>query len=119
MSPKRGDRASVPPPDDEWDVRFGTTEAAVGWEELCRFAVANTRRCLESLRADPRSTADHDRQHRLRGDLASHRQKGHRPLTLLEADGAAVGGGVVTAQVEGQAMLPAVGGGAARRRAGG
>lgn len=76
MSPKRGDRATVPPPDDQWDVRFGTTEAAVGWEELCRLAVANTRRCLEILRTDPRSGTGHDRQHRLRGDLGNHRHNG-------------------------------------------
>jgi hypothetical protein len=76
LSPKRGDRASVPPPDDEWDVRFGTGEAARGWEELCRLALANTRRCLDMLRSDPRSRSNHDRQHPLRGDLATHRHNG-------------------------------------------
>ncbi len=76
MSPRRGDRVTVPPPEGQWDVRFGTSDAAVGWEELCRHALANTRRCLEILRADPRSGADHDRQHRLRGDLATHRHNG-------------------------------------------
>lgn len=76
MSPKRGDRVTVPPPDDEWDIRFGTSDAAKGWEELCRHALANTRRCLDALRADPRSRTDHERQHRLRGDLATHRHNG-------------------------------------------
>jgi hypothetical protein len=76
VSPKRGDRVTVPPGDDEWDVRFGTTEAATGWDELCRLAVANTRRCLENLRRDPRSGAGYDRQHRLRGDLSVHRHNG-------------------------------------------
>ena len=66
MSPRRGDRVTVPPPGGQWDVRFGTSDAAAGWEELCRHALANTRRCLEILRVDPRSGADHDRQHRLR-----------------------------------------------------
>jgi hypothetical protein len=47
MSPKRGDRVTVPPPDGERDVRFGSSEAARGWEELCRLALASTRRCLE------------------------------------------------------------------------
>jgi hypothetical protein len=70
VSPKRGDRVTVPPPDNEWDVRFGTSEAVRGWEELCRLALANTRRCLETLRAEPRSRVNHDRQHGLRGDLA-------------------------------------------------
>jgi hypothetical protein len=67
---------TVPPPDDEWDVRFGTSNAVRGWEELCRLALANTRRCLETLRCDPRSHGNHDRQHRLRGDLATHRHNG-------------------------------------------
>jgi hypothetical protein len=39
-------------------VRFGTGDAADGWEELCRHALANTRRCLQTLRADPRSGRD-------------------------------------------------------------
>ena len=77
MSPRRGDRATLPPPEDQWDVRFGTSDAAVGWEELCRHALSNTRRCLEILRSDRRSGADHDREHRLRGDLARHRRNGH------------------------------------------
>jgi hypothetical protein len=76
VSPRRGDRVTVPPPQEQWDVRFGTGDAADGWEELCRHALANTRRCLETLRADPRSGAGHDRQHRLRGDLATHRHNG-------------------------------------------
>jgi hypothetical protein len=64
VSPRRGDRVTVPPPQEQWDVRFGTGDAADGWEELCRHALANTRRCLETLRADPRSgAAGHDRQH--------------------------------------------------------
>jgi len=78
VSPSRGDRVTVPPPEDQWDVRFGTGEAVVGWEELCRHALANTRRCLETLRTDPRSGAGHDRQHRLRGDLATHRHNGRQ-----------------------------------------
>jgi hypothetical protein len=57
-------------------VRFGTNEAAVGWEELCRHALGNATHCLETLRLDPRSGAGHDRQHRLRGDLATHRHNG-------------------------------------------
>lgn len=40
------------------------------------YALSNTRRYLETLRADPRSGAGHDRQHRLRGDLATHQHNG-------------------------------------------
>jgi hypothetical protein len=67
MSPRRGDRVTVPPRPEHWDVRFGTSDAVTGWEELCRHALSNTTRCLEMLRLDPRSGAGHDRQHRLRG----------------------------------------------------
>ncbi len=76
MSPRRGDRVTVPPPGDQWDVRFAASDAATGWEELSLHALASTRRCLDLLRADPRSGAGHDRQHRLRGDLAVHRHNG-------------------------------------------
>jgi hypothetical protein len=78
VSPSRGDRVTVPPPGDQWDVRFGTSDAVVGWEELCRHALANTRRCLETLRTDPRSGTGHDRQHRLRGNLATHQHNGRQ-----------------------------------------
>lgn len=63
MSPRRGDRVTVPPPECQWDVRFATSEAATGWEELCRHAVANARRCLEILLvyASPRHPKDTDR----------------------------------------------------------
>jgi hypothetical protein len=57
-------------------VRFGTSQAARGWEELCRLALANTRRCLETLRAEPRSQTNHQRQHRLSGNLSTHRHNG-------------------------------------------
>jgi hypothetical protein len=76
VSPKRGDRVTVPPPADQWDVRFGTTDAVRGWEELCRLALANTQRCLGMLRSDPRSRVNRERQHRLRGDLATHKHNG-------------------------------------------
>ena len=76
MSPRRGDRVTVPPPPGQWEVRFGTKEAVTGWEELCRHALANTRRCLEILQTEPRSRANPGRQHRLRGDLATHRHNG-------------------------------------------
>jgi hypothetical protein len=76
MTPKRGDRVSVPPPTGEWDVLFGTSEAIKGWAELCRVALPNTRRCLDILRADPVTREHPARQHRLRGDLATHRHNG-------------------------------------------
>jgi len=76
VSPKRGDRVSVPAPDSEWELRFATSDAVVGWEELCRAALANVRRCFEILRVNPRGGAGHDRQHRLFGDLGTHTHRG-------------------------------------------
>ena len=59
---------------DEMGVLRSRISGARLWvEELCRHALANTRRCLEILRSNPRSGANYDRQHRLRGDLATHR----------------------------------------------
>jgi hypothetical protein len=49
---------------------------ANGWEELCRHALANARHCLEILQATPRLATNPARQHRLRGELASHQHTG-------------------------------------------
>ncbi|MBQ1092173.1 hypothetical protein [Streptomyces sp. B93] len=68
MSPKKGDRVSVPPLSG-WNVVYGTTEAATGWEP-------NAHRCLEALRADPLSRANWNRQHQLRGRHATREWKG-------------------------------------------
>jgi len=99
VSPRRGDRVTVPPPGGQWEVRFGTSAAAAGWEELCRHALPNTRRCLEILRTAPRSGAGHDRQHRLRGDLATHRHNG-RDLEQWEYE--VTSGGRVRYVIDGQ-----------------
>ena len=71
MTPKRGDDVAAPPVGDEWRLRFATSEAAKGWGDLCAEAATNTRRCFEALRSDPLSRQNPDRQHRLRGRLAS------------------------------------------------
>jgi hypothetical protein len=71
VSPKRGDDVPPPPVGDEWRLRFATNEAAKGWIDLCTGATGNTRRCYEALRSDPLSMRDPDRQHRLRGRLAT------------------------------------------------
>ncbi|HEX6468566.1 MAG TPA: hypothetical protein VF069_05670 [Streptosporangiaceae bacterium] len=60
---------------DEWDVRFGTNEAAKGWEELCRQAAANTRLAFELMRSNPQPPED-KRHSRLRGDLATRSYNG-------------------------------------------
>ncbi|MFF7637261.1 hypothetical protein ACFZB9_29540 [Kitasatospora sp. NPDC008050] len=71
MSPKRGDDVPAPSIGTEWRLRFATNEAAKGWGELCNEAAGNARRCYEALRSDPLSPREPDRQHRLRGRLAT------------------------------------------------
>jgi hypothetical protein len=71
LSPKRGDDVAPPPINDEWRLTFATSEAATGWGDLCAVAAGNTRRCFDTLRTYPASMADPDRQHRLRGRLAT------------------------------------------------
>ncbi|MGW2558208.1 hypothetical protein ACWCXB_02975 [Streptomyces sp. NPDC001514] len=71
MTPKRGDDVAPPPVAEEWRLQFATNAAAKGWGELCSEAPGNTRRCFESLRSNPLSQVNPDRQHRLRGRLAT------------------------------------------------
>lgn len=75
MTPKRKDRVAPPPGQNEWDMRFGTTDAAKGWEELCRQAPHNLRRAWEALRTDP-CPAPTARQHQLKGSLATGTHEG-------------------------------------------
>ena len=78
MSPKRLDRVAPPPVEGEWEVRFGTSEAAKGWDELCAQASANTRKAFDLMRSRPRPPEDAT-HYRLRGQLAS-REFGGRTL---------------------------------------
>jgi hypothetical protein len=70
VSPKRLDRAAPPPVGGEWDVRFGTSEAAKGWDALCAHARANTRDAFELMRSGPRPPEDAT-HYRLRGELST------------------------------------------------
>ncbi len=70
MSPKRLDRVAPPSVGGEWDVRFGTAEAAKGWSELCTQFARNTREAFEQMRANPRPPRD-GTHYQLRGDLGS------------------------------------------------
>ena len=54
----------------EWDIRFGTSEAAKGWDELSTHTAGSTRRAFELMRANPRPPED-GTHYRLRGDLAT------------------------------------------------
>ncbi|MEH1055728.1 hypothetical protein V6U89_11015 [Micromonospora sp. CPCC 206171] len=76
MTPKRGDRAAPPALAGEYELRFAESAAADGWEQLARQAPANLRRAYDALRADPRSRTSPERQHRLKGSLATASWKG-------------------------------------------
>lgn len=89
MSPKRGDRAAPPPVDDEWDVRFATTQAASGWEDLCAQAPGNTRSAWDLMRTRP-GPPETPRHSQLRGKLATG-EYGGRTLDRWEIE--VTGGG--------------------------
>jgi hypothetical protein len=76
VSPTRGDRVAVPPGPEEWEIRFHTTEAAKGWEELCRRAPGNTRAAWLTMRRNPAPPAESPRHHRLKYELATGTIKG-------------------------------------------
>lgn len=71
MSPKRGDRVAPPAVGDEWEVRFATSEAAKGWEDLCRQAPENTAKAWHEMRTCPAPYAQTPRHERLKGAFAS------------------------------------------------
>jgi mRNA-degrading endonuclease RelE of RelBE toxin-antitoxin system len=75
MSPKRLDRVAPPSVGSEWEVRFGTSEAAKGWDELCARAREKTRTAYELMRSNPRPP-EVDSHHRLRGGLSTREMRG-------------------------------------------
>ncbi|GAA1675210.1 hypothetical protein ACFTSF_02275 [Kribbella sp. NPDC056951] len=71
MTPaKRGDRVAPPAGRDQWEVRFHTSQAAKGWEELCRQVPGNTARAWEEIRREPQPAVRTSRRLRLKGPLA-------------------------------------------------
>lgn len=65
--PKRKDRVAPPPAGDEWDVKYLTTEAVRGWEELCRLSPGPTKECWNVLRTSPDKSKNTSRHHPLKG----------------------------------------------------
>ena len=76
MSPRRGDLVAPPSTGTEYTIRFGNNDAAKGWDDLCRSAAGNVRRCFEALRDNPRPHPPTSRHHRLEGTLGSARHQG-------------------------------------------
>lgn len=71
MTPKRGDRATPPPPPGGYTLKFATGDAAKGWDELCRVAPANTRTAYQLLESNPCPDPATSRQHQLKGSLST------------------------------------------------
>jgi hypothetical protein len=49
MSPRRGERAAPPPVEGEYDLRFASSQAADGWEEIGRQVGGNLRRAFDAI----------------------------------------------------------------------
>ncbi len=87
MSPKKDERVAPPPVGDEWDVRFGTKEAAASWDELVRAAKGNARRAYDFMRTAPGQETG-TRHQRLKGSLATGMHRGRQlPQWQFEVTG--------------------------------
>lgn len=79
MSPaRRGDRTAPPARPGTYTLRFASSDAAKGWEELCREAPANTRTAFETIETNPCPVPATARHHQLRGSLATGAYGGRR-----------------------------------------
>jgi hypothetical protein len=78
VSPKRGERVAPPAGAHEWEVRFGNTTAAKGWESLCQQAPGNTRDAWHQMRTNPAPAPPTPRHHQLKGTLAAAEHGGKR-----------------------------------------
>ncbi|MGH3517397.1 MAG: hypothetical protein ACRDQ7_08275 [Haloechinothrix sp.] len=87
MSPKCNERVAPPPSGSEWDVRYSTTEAVKGWEELGNAAPGRTNEAWATMRTNPgpgpgKPTTRH---HQLRGDLSTGTHAGRElPMWQIE-----------------------------------
>ena len=68
MSKRKSD-AIRPPKEGEWRIRHATTDAAKGWDELCRQQPGPIATLYDKLTADPRAVDNRDKQGRLKGAL--------------------------------------------------
>jgi len=76
LMPKRGERVAPPARRGEWELRFGESEAAAGWEELCRQAPGPVREAMGCSVTRTSRRNQPSRQHRLRSDLGTRTIKG-------------------------------------------
>lgn len=71
MNSKKGDRAAPPAQPGFWDIRFGTSGAAKGWEELVQQAKGNLWTAWNTIRTGPCPYPSTERHHPLKGSLAT------------------------------------------------
>jgi hypothetical protein len=71
---KRRERVAPPPAAGGWDFRYGTSDAAKGWDRVCAAAPGNARVAWEKITSDPRDRSD--RQHPLKGSLGTRAVNG-------------------------------------------
>lgn len=76
--PKRKERIAPPPATDGWDLRYATSDAVKGWEQICSAAPSNARTAWEQLTLEPRERSS--RQHPLKGSL------GHRSVNGVDME---------------------------------
>lgn len=99
MSPKRGDRVAPPADRNGWDLRFASSEAAKGWDDLCQQAAANTLAAWTELRARESAPIQTPRHHRLKGSLST---AGHGGVVLEQWQFEVTGGGRIWYLVDAQ-----------------
>ncbi|MGI9062381.1 MAG: hypothetical protein ACR2FQ_00965 [Pseudonocardiaceae bacterium] len=88
MSPKRGERVTPPASAHEWEVRFGTGDAAKGWDELCRQAPGTTRGAWLEMRSNPAPSLATPRHHQLKSQLVFGQYGGRSmPCWQIEVTG--------------------------------
>jgi hypothetical protein len=68
---KRGDRVAPPAGPGQWELKFHSSAAARGWEELCRQAPGNTAKAWEEIRGEPQPAVRSARRQRLKFALAT------------------------------------------------
>src|SRR5262245_23507293 len=78
MPAKRGDRVAPPQQPGHWGARFATSEAAKGWEDLCRVAQSSTWEAWIVLTERPTMPENRSRQHQLRGTLGTREINGKK-----------------------------------------
>lgn len=72
MTPaKRNDRVAPPAQPGCWTLRFGTNDAAKGWEDLARQTASSLWDAYEAIRTDPTPFPPTPRHHRLKGALGT------------------------------------------------